>query len=213
VLPLMALTTIAFPLITTRGPRCRKSDFVTEETQYVQDDDGIYTRRYAVMRKPKDVMSGLVPDGQVVKGKLQHRLGVTNRGGTVNPLAPDPETYQVRDFEDRVGKPSGTALDKREILHVHQELGSTDAGRGLCLTSVSLSQNQMTGDTWKTNLKTMYCNPGSKFEDPGNTVLVLVDLSKVPSGHAVPARPGARIRRQLAGSERPALDRKKSFTP
>lgn len=162
-----------------------KSDYRgTDATQYVQDDAGIYTRRYAVMHKPIDVMQALLaPDG-VVKGKLQHALGVTKRPGSTDPLAPDPEIYKVqKDEKGRLaGKKKGDTLDTREMLHVHQELGSGDSGRGLCLTSISLSESQALSSDWKKDLKTMYANDGIAFKSPGKTVPVLVDMGRVPTG-------------------------------
>lgn len=175
-----------------------KSDFRTDETQYVQDDDGIFTRRYGVMHKPKDVMSALLDTGTgVIKGKLQAKLGITTRG---NALDDDAEIYKVQDFEENrliqtrpdgkalkvkrqlVPRPQGSNLSQREMLHVHQELGSGDSGRGICLTSVSLSERQAQAGGWENTLKTIYANDGIPFKSD-KTVLVLVDLSKVPTGH------------------------------
>jgi hypothetical protein len=160
-----------------------KSDFRTDETQYVQDDDGIFTRRYGVMHKDKDVISALLDGGTgIVKGKLQAVLGVTQRTG--GPLAEDPEIYKVqKDEKGRlVKRPTGSDLTTREMLHIHQELGSGDSGRGLCLTSISLSEREAQAGGWESKLKTIHANDGIPFKS-AKTVLVLVDLSKVPTGH------------------------------
>ena len=155
-----------------------------DETQYVQDDDGIYTRRYGVMYKTQDFVDLLVKDGSVA-GKYV---------ATAKPLNWD----QVQPFEAGellTGKPrlldnelkplkEGAPLSVREALHVHQELGSRDSARGVCLTSVSLTEAASTQNGWKTDariMKKMYANNGTPFQGAKDeNRLILVDLSRVP---------------------------------
>ncbi|MGC2660049.1 MAG: hypothetical protein WA324_18985 [Bryobacteraceae bacterium] len=154
-----------------------------DETQYVQDDAGIFTRRYCVMHKGKDVISALLDGGPgIVKGRLQGSMNVVTRTG--GALAPDPEIYKVQptDANRLQTKTLGDDLTLREMLHVHQELGSGVSGRGVCLTSISLSERQAQAGGWESQLKTIYANDGIPFKS-NTTVLVLVDLARVPSGH------------------------------
>lgn len=165
-----------------------KRDFAGEdETQYVQDDDGVFTRRYGFMHKGKDVIEALLDGGSgVVKGKLQAKLGVVKRPGSTDPLDADPEIFKVQDFErHRLQKRTvGSDLTTREMLHVHQELGSGDSARGICLTSISLSERQAQSSGWESKTKSTYANDGIPFKS-STTVLVLVDLAKVPTGRTM----------------------------
>jgi hypothetical protein len=154
-----------------------------DETQYVQDDADIFTRRYGVMHKGKDVIAALLDGGTgIVKGRLQADLNVVTRTG--GPLARDPEIYKVQNSDKNrlQDKDLGDALSLREMLHVHQELGSGPSQRGVCLTSISLSERQAQGSGWEGKLKTVYANNGIPFKS-AKTVLVLVDFAKVPTGH------------------------------
>jgi hypothetical protein len=148
---------------------------------YVQDDDGVFTRRYAVMHKRRSALR-LLLEYQYLKGRFSPPSVILDEA---TALAVDPAVYQVQAFEEHQipDFQAGATLNLRQMLHVHQELGSGDSARGMCLTSVSISQDQLDHSTWKANLKTMYANPGPAFGDDDKTVLVLIDLAQVPTGN------------------------------
>jgi hypothetical protein len=100
-----------------------------------------------------------------------------------DPFAPDPSVKKVQGFEAHQvpDLAAGDDLGTREMLHVHQELGSGPSGRGLCLSSISLSHVEATGGTWRAKVKRSYANSGDPFSGTDN-LLVLVDLSLVPTG-------------------------------
>jgi len=152
-------------------------------TQYVQDDDGIFTRRYAVMHKRRSALKNLLEFGYL-KGRFAYNGATPTGMNETAALALDPNVYKVQSFEAKQVPDfkAGDTLNTRQMLHVHQELGSGDSARGMCLTSCSISQDQLQGSAWKANLKTMYANPGPAFGNDDTTVLVLVDLAKVPTG-------------------------------
>ena len=149
----------------------------------MKDDDDIFTRRYATMWKGKDVLKSLLgTQAGYLKGKFATQNGRT-LPKVADPLAPDPNVKKVQAFEAHQvpNLTAGADLETRQMLHVHQELGSGPSGRGLCLSSVSLSQVEATGGTWKTKVKKSYANNGTPFAGSDN-LLVLVDLSLVPPG-------------------------------
>jgi hypothetical protein len=149
-----------------------------QSTQYVMDDDGVYTRRYAVLHKRRSALKMLLDNGYL-RGRYAP-MGAKSLGEN-EALQEDPNIFKVQDFETvSLRRDAGTNLNLRQMLHVHQELGSGNSARGMCLTSVSISGQKTKDGTWKNNLKTMYSNPGPAFGNDDKTVLVLVDLAKVP---------------------------------
>jgi hypothetical protein len=153
------------------------------EKLYVKDDDNIVTRRYAVMHKKWDVMDLLLDQGYL-KGRYaekQRRLANPKAALDVDPAAWEVQNFEVNKKQRYTleNRTAGETLNNREMLHVHQELGSGPSGRGLCLTSVSITPTEVENGTWKNKLKKMYANPGPPFEG-NDTVLVLVDLARVP---------------------------------
>jgi hypothetical protein len=152
-------------------------------TQYVKDDDGIFTRRYATMWKGKDVLKSLLDtESGYVKGKFATADG-SKLPAVADPLAKDDNVFKVQDFEGKKSLPNkttGATLNTREMLHVHQELGSGPSGRGLCLSSISLTQTEATGGGWQAKVKKSFANNGTAFSGADN-LLVLVDLAAVPT--------------------------------
>jgi hypothetical protein len=159
-----------------------KEDYAAEPTEYVQDDSGVYTRRYAYMHKKKDVYEILLGPTGYARGRFDTKIA---RAATPGKLDPDPEWRKVQAFEAHQlpGKKIGDQLEPRQALHVHQELGSGPSARGMCLTSVSLTQNEISSKVWKNKLKKTFANNGTPFEaTDASTMVSLIDLAQVPTG-------------------------------
>lgn len=192
-----------------------------EGTEYVKDDDDVFTRRYAVMYKTQDFINLLLEKGN--KGEeLQGKFMTRKNPGSFTQVQPfeagrnDKDPWLLND--DGSEKKAGDPLTLRQALHVHQELGSRDSARGACLTSISLTETASKGDAWKSNpkvMKTMYSNSGEQFQGKrSENQLVLIDFAQVPTGQQLLYnlyRPDAQAKAQAVGIVKPQDTRDETF--
>lgn len=133
-----------------------------KNNEYIKDDEGVFTRRYAFVEKSKYQLRELLNRG-VITGRYSS-----------DPSSQTPRAYNTFDpkLRDRVkGLPadSTTFANSYQLAYVHQELGSWQEQRGVSATSVekhAIFSNQ--GETFKTG-------DGVRFE---------LDLARVPNGAA-----------------------------
>lgn len=122
-----------------------------DNNQYVKDNRGVYTRRYAYGAK---TIKGckILKSGQPLVGKYARKV--------------NSDIYKVdADLQKNFPTLAGSSkLKLEEMLHVNQELGSGIHQRGICLASTS---------------KLVHGNKGEAFLQPGESVLVKVDLARV----------------------------------
>jgi len=132
------------------------------ETEYVKDDDGVFTRRYGYASKDEATLKMLFGDG-VLRGKYAKGKPLPD---STDKLARDPNIFKKLPKEkDQLPKIGDTAdMSLRQMLHVHQELGSGDSQRGICLAM--------------TPRRNMVSNQGIAFAG----ITIKVDLAKVPTG-------------------------------
>lgn len=134
--------------------------------QYVTDDDGVFTRRYGYAAKGFDVLDILLSAG-FLEGKYAAGAGPAADAGKaiewddkILKLTPEEKgKYQIAAKDDK--------LSVRQMLFVHQELGSGDSQRGICLTS--------------TPTYDIPSNQGVFFTS-GDIFRIKVDLARVPIG-------------------------------
>lgn len=134
--------------------------------QYVKDDDGVFTRRYGYADKSFEVLN-LLLEQQFLEGKYVSDAGAAKTAADatdwndkiLNLTKEEKNKYEI---EAADGK-----LSVRQMLFVHQELGSGDSQRGICLTSTPT-----------------YAIPSNQgvFFSAGDTFKIKVDFALVPTG-------------------------------
>lgn len=129
------------------------------ETEYVLDDDDIYTRRYGYASKDRTTLEMLFDDG-LLRGKYAKGKPLPSAS---DKLAKDPNIFKQQPSEN-LPKIGDKSMTTRQMLHVHQELGSGDSQRGTCLAS--------------TPRRNMVSNQGVEFAG----ITIKVDLARVPTG-------------------------------
>jgi hypothetical protein len=128
--------------------------------EYVQDDMGVFTRRYAYLEKNKHQYRDLL-NRSVLEGRWPADQTVKDRKRPYNQINPG--------LRNKVsGLPSGeTFTDGYQMVYVHQELGSGPQQRGVSATTTPVHE--------------VFSNQGKSFRtDDG--VRIQVDLAKVPIG-------------------------------
>jgi hypothetical protein len=129
--------------------------FAMRAAEYVQDDRGVYTRRFASAAKIIDDLRKISTKGELT-GRFQ-QSNEKNRALTIS-------ASMRQDFPE-LADPKKMKLSLEQMLYIHQELGSGDQQRGICLTSATKT--------------THYSNRGAPFLNK-HTYVVMVDLARVP---------------------------------
>ncbi len=140
-----------------------RNDFKKGPNQYVKDDNGVLTRRYAYDYKTLGACKHLMEvEGGALKGRY------VAQGKEIKSI--DPALRGMYSLDQ-----SKTALMKEEVVFVNQEKGSGDQQRGICLSS--------------SPDKVIHGNKGETFEFDKDTnkpnVLLKVDLAQVSEGQEV----------------------------
>ncbi|MGQ3014146.1 MAG: eCIS core domain-containing protein [Flavobacteriales bacterium] len=137
-----------------------------ENNQYVLDDFGNHTRRYAYMEKSYHQWMAYKEQG-FLTGKTQSLMGAATG---VSPDRVDPADFDrqhlttaERDYRDSV--PEGPGKSKKVLAHLHQWKGSGPGQRGLSLTSTAKDE-------------AIYGNQGESFRSDDGAKFK-IDLSKV----------------------------------
>lgn len=133
----------------------------SEATEYIKDDFGRMTRRYAYVEKNYDVFKLILGAADGLSGKSVGILG-TEENLRGNPFRIGPGTLKKWDLGD---KQVGTNLDFRQLAHLNQEEGST-VQRAHPLSSTS---------------KHLHGNEGYRF-GRRDGVKLKIDLAKIPVG-------------------------------
>jgi hypothetical protein len=127
--------------------------------EYVKDDKGVFTRRYAYVEKNKYQFRDLAN-----QGKLEGRF-------SQDPVPRSPRAYNAIDKKAREQVrplPGGNVFtDAYQLAYVHQELGSGPQQRGVSATS--------------TPRHAVFSNQGKSFRTRDG-VRIEVDLARVPVG-------------------------------
>jgi hypothetical protein len=127
--------------------------------QYVKDDRGAYTRRYAYVEKDQYQIRTLLQSG---KWSGQYQQKQAFGGKAVNKYEMDPTLQGI--YPNWSNKGKTTSLTKEEMALIHQEKGSGYQQRGVSLRSTP---------------KEIYGNKGETFRSTKG-VRVKVDLAKAP---------------------------------
>lgn len=141
------------------GPFSDGTDYTSGPNEYVKDDNGCFTRRYAYGYKTLSACKYLMEtEGAALKGRYAQTQDIKSIDKDLRRMYTLPNTKQ--------------ALSKEEMLFVNQEKGSGDQQRGICLSS---SPN-----------KVIHGNKGETFafdkESNKANILLKVDLAQVPEG-------------------------------
>ncbi len=129
-----------------------------DNNQYVKDDRGVFTRRYAYVEKSKYQVRSLLQTGSMT-GQYQDKLVLGGKSGDKYQM--DNSLRQQYQLPPRTG-----GLTPETMAFVHQEKGSGYQQRGLSLRSTP---------------REVYGNQGESFRSK-HGVAIRVDLAKVPSG-------------------------------
>ena len=122
--------------------------------QYIEDDRGVFTRRFAYAEKSKKQMDATLNVNKPLLGRY------AEAGNSL---------YKKSDrIKETYGFTTGPDEDMNvaEMLYVHQEKGSGDEQRGVSISSTN---------------KPLHGNSGDEFKSPGGYTLK-IDLAKVPKG-------------------------------
>jgi len=131
-----------------------------ENNQYVQDDRGVFTRRYAYVEKADFQVRSLISQ-QKWEGQYQQKQDWL--GEVINKFALDKRQREKFGFSNQ-----NRTMSQEQMALLHQEKGSGVQQRGASLRSTP---------------KEIYGNAGESFRSAGG-VLVKVDLARVPRGKA-----------------------------
>jgi hypothetical protein len=128
--------------------------------EYVQDDMGVFTRRYAYLEKNKHQFRDLL-NRHVLEGRWPADQTVKNGRRPYTQINPG--------LRDKVsGLPRGeTFTHGYQLAYVHQELGSGPQQRGVSATSTPAHE--------------VFSNQGKSFRSEDG-VRIQIDLAKVPIG-------------------------------
>jgi hypothetical protein len=157
-----AFTPAAGPQSTVRPIYHKRGKAMGANNEYVQDDMGVFTRRYAYLEKNKHQYRDLLNYG-VLEGRWPRDQVVKNRSRPYNQINPA--------LHDKVwGLPNRARFTHGyQLAYVHQELGSGPQQRGVSATTTPVHE--------------VFSNQGKSFRtDDG--VRIQVDLAKVPKGSA-----------------------------
>lgn len=139
------------------GPFSENTDYTKGPNEYVKDDNGFFTRRYAYGYKTLGACQFMMKGDEALKGRY------AAKGADVKSIDADLRTMYTLPGDKK-------SLTKEEMLFVNQEKGSGDQQRGMCLSS---SPN-----------KTIHGNKGETFAFDNDTdkpnILLKVDLAQVP---------------------------------
>jgi len=203
-------------------------DFKKGLNEYVQDDAGLMTRRYAYAEKPKTVINLLMNDeiasmqGRFLRSNASdlrgpaevtinsktiqayirdedyqkdqqqpqakrkfskfaalvkpNQVSATTKGGYIEVTDEKGKKVQYEGVDVyqktqgpsryKLGSKKNQPMTQEELLFINQELGSGPHQRGICLSSTPKLIHGNQGDTFRSD----------------ETVLVLIDLSTVPTG-------------------------------
>lgn len=150
------------PAGATARPTFTKLRGSTAQGEYVKDDRGVATRRYAYCEKSIYQFMELVLTGQMT-GRYQLLHEAVGKPTRVDEAAPDIVKKVSGDEREARGR-----LEREQLAFLHQWMGSGNQQRGLSLTSTP-------------RLGAVYSNDADPFkEDDG--VRIKIDLAKVPGG-------------------------------